>query len=88
MSLRFNSFFEGFKFDYKTGFKIMYKYLNWAAYVDIDYDLGISRNTVGIYCSLMREVICEYIADFSEQIGGLNPERTPKVVEIDESLFL
>ncbi|KAG0441196.1 hypothetical protein DMUE_1233 [Dictyocoela muelleri] len=87
MSIRVNSFFEGFKLDFKTIFVIFYKYLNGISYVDIAYKLDVYRNTVIDYCGAIRAVICDYISDTNELIGGYNTNGPSKIVEIDESIF-
>ncbi|KAG0439548.1 hypothetical protein DMUE_2353 [Dictyocoela muelleri] len=87
MSIRDNSFFEGFKLDFKTIFVIFYKYLNSISCFDIAYELDVYRNTVSDYCGAIMAVICDYISDTDELIGGYNTDGSSKIVEIDESLF-
>ncbi|KAG0423670.1 hypothetical protein DMUE_6132, partial [Dictyocoela muelleri] len=85
--LRKNSFFEGCRLDILLIFKIIYKYINKNSYSQISRDLEINRNTVSDYAEKVREIICEYIFQNNQQIGGLHENGEPKIVEIDESLF-
>jgi len=50
--------------------------------------LEICGKTASEIADLVRECICEYMADQTIRICGLNEHGVPKVVEIDESLFL
>lgn len=86
-SLRSCSFFEYYKLSMKQIFKIIYKYINGISFVDTAYDLSISRNTASGIADLIREIICEYILESNNRLGGINRDGSPKVVEIDESLF-
>ncbi|KAG0439019.1 hypothetical protein DMUE_2726 [Dictyocoela muelleri] len=71
----------------KTIFKIMYIYQYNSLFVDISYDLDKHRTTVSGYADLVRETITEHIASNRDKLGGLNDLGSPKIVEIDESLF-
>jgi len=50
--------------------------------------LEICGKTASEIADLVRDCICEYMADQTIRICGLNEHGVPKVVEIDESLFL
>jgi transposase-like protein len=87
LSLRSGSIFEGSRLPMRTLFLIMYKYLNRTSMQDIAFELNVNRGTVAEYADLVREAIAEHIFSENERLGGLNPDGTNKVVEIDESLF-
>lgn len=86
-SIRSNSFFENSRLSTKLILKILYKYLNKVEFVQIAFDLEISRATVSEYCDLFREAICYYVERNGSRIGGIDQQGNPKIVEMDESLF-
>ena len=86
-SLRSNSFFENSRLSLKLILKILNKYMAKVEYVQMAFDLEVSRITISGYCDLFREAICYYIEIHSTRIGGIDNEGNQKIVEIDESLF-
>jgi transposase-like protein len=86
-SIRSYSFLNGCRLKIKTIFKVLYKYINGICQGDIAYDLNINRESVFKYGEISRQVICNYVSENNERIGGFDGDGLPKIVEIDESLF-
>jgi hypothetical protein len=43
--------------------------------------------TISKWTDLAREAICYYLCENSTKIGGINRDNSPKIEEIDESMF-
>jgi hypothetical protein len=86
-SIRLGSCFSNLKLSFKEIFIIMYKYLKKSTFIDIAWELNITRKTVFHYTEKIREVFINYVEETSEKIGGYDANGDTKVVEIDESLF-
>lgn len=85
--LRSGTIFEGSRISTRLIIKIIYKYVCGIPYVDISYDLSISRQTAGFWAELVRECMIKDLDLGSRMIGGVSNDGVRKVVEIDESLF-
>jgi hypothetical protein len=71
----------------KKFFKTIYKYISGINFVDIAYELNIDRHTVRDIADLIRNLICDYVTERNELLGGFDENDEPKIVEIDESMF-
>jgi hypothetical protein len=86
-SIRFGSIFSNSKLSFKEIFIIMYKYLKKSTFIDISWELNVSRETILHYTEKIREIIMNHVESTSEKIGGYDANGNPKIVEADESLF-
>jgi hypothetical protein len=87
VSLRHNTVFYDSKCDLKILFKLFYRYIKGENFMDIAFELNITRQTASSWSDFLREVICGYVSENSTLLGGFNEDGTSKVVEIDESLL-
>jgi transposase-like protein len=86
-SVRADSFFEASKYKFKEIFLICTKYLKGDTFDDIAWEIKRDLDSVSKITDLIREAICYFTVLRSERIGGINPDGSKKIVEIDESLF-
>lgn len=87
VSLRHNTHFYDSKLDFKILFKLFYRYIKGEEFVDIAYELNVTRKTASVWSDFIREALCFYVTSNSCLFGGLNEDGSSKIVEVDESLF-
>lgn len=81
------SFFENMKKSFKVIFLFLYYWSKKDIQSEISREIKINKNTASEWAYCLREVL-QLVFLFSKvKLGGINIDGTPKVVEIDESLF-
>ena len=54
---------------------------------DIQWEVSVNKNTVVDWCSFLRKVCEQHLEAHPQEIGGMDDNGNPIVVEIDESKF-
>ncbi|KAG0437334.1 hypothetical protein DMUE_3753 [Dictyocoela muelleri] len=87
-SVRTGSFFEGFKKPFEDIMTFIYFWSLDSSQLAMNSFLGINKNAISDWCLKCRMACRDFLYNNSEFfIGGLEDDGTPKVVEIDESMF-
>ena len=86
-SVRSCSIFEGLKSKMSSVLKSLNFWASNTLQITIGYELQLNKNTISSWFINLRGYIQDYFLETLEQIGGLDEEGNPKIVEIDESLF-
>lgn len=88
ISVRKFSFFNNIRKSFKQCFLFIYYWCEQKEQIKIINELSISKNTCSSWCFNLRE-LCQIILTNSSnfQLGGIDIDGSPKIVEIDESLF-
>jgi hypothetical protein len=86
-TIRSRSLFESSKHNFKDIFRILCEYMNSETFTDIAFEINRDVDHVSKITDLAREVICHFVENNTERIGGRNIDNSRKIVEIDENLF-
>jgi predicted peroxiredoxin len=86
--IRKDSFFEKSRLIFRQLFLIYYKCFRQDSYEDIAFEMNKDPQTISKSTDIARESICYYLCENGTKIGGINRDNPPKMVEIDESMFL
>ncbi|CAM1326036.1 Uncharacterised protein r2_g3502 [Pycnogonum litorale] len=86
-SLRVDSFFDKSHLSLSQIALIAYMWSRDSPQKDIQWEANVNKNTVVDWCSFLREVCEQHLEANPEELGGIDDNGEPIVVEIDESKF-
>lgn len=86
-TIRYGSYFQDSRYSFNEIFLFLHKYIKGDTFSDISYELSKEPKSVSNLADLAREVICNFIHDNGQMIGGREADGGRKIVEIDESQF-
>lgn len=86
-SVRDGSFFSGSHLTLKQVIILMYCWAHDMPQKHIIHETEVSEPTVVDWCNFMREECQVWLTNNNEQIGGMNENGEPIIVEIDESKY-
>lgn len=87
ISIRHGSFFFESRLNLVTIAKLMYKLSANLEMLNISHDLDVHRNCVSKWARIILHSVVHYFEIYKVKIGGIEANGTPKIIEMDESLF-
>jgi len=87
LSVRHRSIFSESRLPLQILMKLLYKLSHNIEIMTIAHDLVLTRKTVSVWASLVRDAIITYFEKNKVKVGGFSDDGTSLIVEMDESLF-